>query len=72
MEAIRDFFNNLGCAINNGQRLDDAARLSHHINDMIYLTINRLDYIARYLSLSLRIWPGSPRKIRIIKIERQS
>ena len=49
MEAIRDFFNNLGCAINNGQRLDDAARLSHHINDMIYFTINRLDYIAKVL-----------------------
>jgi len=49
MEAIRDFFNNLGSTIDNEQPLGDAARLSHHINSMVYLTINRLDYIAKVL-----------------------
>jgi hypothetical protein len=49
MEAIRDFFNNLGSTIDNGQLLGDAARLSHHTNGMVYLTINRLDYIAKVL-----------------------
>lgn len=44
MEAIRDFFNNLG----NGRGLDGAATL-YHSNNMIYLTISRLDYIAKVL-----------------------
>lgn len=48
MEAIRDFFNNLGSTILNGQCLD-AAKLSHHGEDMVYLTINRLDYISKVL-----------------------
>jgi hypothetical protein len=49
MEAIKDFFNNLGSTVYaNGQSLDNAATL-YHSNNMINLIINRLDYITKVL-----------------------
>lgn len=48
MEVIKDFFNNLGKTV-NGRDLNDVARLSCRCNDMVYLTINRLDYITQVL-----------------------
>lgn len=48
MKAIQDFFDNLGKTV-NGRDLNDVARLSCRSNDMVYLTINRLDYITKVL-----------------------
>lgn len=49
MEAIRDFFNNLGSTVYaNGRSLDNAAIL-YHSNNMVNLAINRLDYITKVL-----------------------
>lgn len=46
MKAIKDFFDNLG---KNGCDLNDVTRLSCHSDGMVYLTINRLDYITKVL-----------------------
>lgn len=49
-EAIKDFFNNLGLGNTNIQGLDGAAILYHQkSSNMIYLKINRLDYITLVL-----------------------
>ena len=50
MEAIRDLFNNLDSSSTNGQGLDDAATLyTQESSNMLYLKINRLDYITHVL-----------------------
>lgn len=46
MKAIKYFFDNLG---KNGCDLNDVTRLSCHSDGMVYLTINRLDYITKVL-----------------------
>lgn len=48
MEALRDFFNNLGLVMINGQELEGGAALLNiqKNHGMIYLSINRLDYIS--------------------------
>jgi hypothetical protein len=47
MEAIRDFLNSL--ASRDGQLKGEAVKLYIKNHDMVYLTIDRLDYISRVL-----------------------